>query len=111
MSTEQEAYTHSIVVSNLPQDVQEEELWEYFERRREHGGGPVTDMRLNTQKGEAIVNFTDYKGKEDKPYLYTLILRGLEIKWLLKKVNKNFMIELRAIFNSLLVKFPDNSYY
>lgn len=60
--TEQEAYTHSIVVSNLPRDVQEEELREYFERRREHGGGPVKDMRLNTQRGEAIVNFTDYRG-------------------------------------------------
>ncbi|XP_061179435.1 protein mono-ADP-ribosyltransferase PARP14-like [Saccostrea echinata] len=56
---EQEGYTHSIKVSNLPPDAVDEELREYFERRREHGGGPVKDVTLTSQSGEAIVSFQD----------------------------------------------------
>ncbi|XP_062615647.1 uncharacterized protein LOC134277331, partial [Saccostrea cucullata] len=56
---EPEGYTRSIKVSNLPLDTVDAELREYFERRREHGGGPVKDVTLTSQSGEAIVSFQD----------------------------------------------------
>ncbi|XP_056001251.1 protein mono-ADP-ribosyltransferase PARP14-like isoform X3 [Ostrea edulis] len=67
-------YTHSIKVSNLPPDALEEELKEYFERKQEHGGGPVKDVTLTSQTGEAIINFQDHRSVErlleNKPLLF-----------------------------------------
>lgn len=57
------SYTNSIKVSNLPPDVIEEELREYFERRQEQGGGPVKYLSMSSQKGEAVVSFRDSRGK------------------------------------------------
>ena len=56
-------YTNSIRVSNLPPDVIEEELREYFERRQEQGGGPVKYLSMSSQTGEAVVSFRDSRGK------------------------------------------------
>uniref|UniRef100_A0A8B8B896 Poly [ADP-ribose] polymerase 14-like isoform X4 n=1 Tax=Crassostrea virginica TaxID=6565 RepID=A0A8B8B896_CRAVI len=68
------SYTNSIKVSNLPPDVIEEELREYFERRQDQGGGPVKYLSMSSQKGEAVVSFRDSRDVErllqSKPLLF-----------------------------------------
>ena len=51
--------TCMILVSNLPQDANEDFLELFFENRDRQGGGPVKSVEINQEDNTAIIEFQD----------------------------------------------------
>ena len=59
-----------LLVTDLPDPISEMELQEYFQNRRESGGGPVTKVDLNLPARSAAVFFADAESMVYLCYTY-----------------------------------------
>ncbi|KAK3091070.1 hypothetical protein FSP39_016923, partial [Pinctada imbricata] len=67
-------YTMCIKVNGLPEYTTKEKLKRFFEDRREEGGGPVQDIKLDKAHGIAYIMFGDpeavHRVMQNKPIMY-----------------------------------------
>ena len=54
---------HIILASNLPRDISQKEVTEYFSDRKRSGGGPIVKMKLTQIAKRAFIRFKDRGGK------------------------------------------------
>jgi len=61
-SDESESASNTIEVHNLPEDQKEQSLWMFLENKKRSGGGKITELKLDSSKRTAVVQFNSQEG-------------------------------------------------